>query len=311
MTVSGIKRAGQVLRALRPHQWAKNTLVFLPLMLAQRWGEWNAWLIALLVFAAFCLAASGVYVVNDILDVEADRRHPSKKNRPFAAGVLTPRFGVLLAGLLFVGALGLSVAVFPFEGAIIIVLYALLSTSYSLWLKRFLMVDVLVLSGLYALRILGGGLATGTPVSRWLLAFSGFFFLSLAFAKRYTELHQLSVKNTGEEKAAGRGYRVSDLSLVESLGPTSGYLAVLVLALYINSEQMMRYYANPWALWLICPLLVYWLSRVWFLAKRGELHDDPVIFALGDAVSWMVAVLVVVFALLAIFLPSVPLSAAQ
>jgi len=306
MTVTGIERLGSVLRALRPHQWTKNTLVFLPLLLAQRWGEWNVWLTAMLAFATFCLAASGVYLINDILDIEADRKHPSKKTRPFAAGTLSLSFGIMLAAVLFVAALGISAAFFSLAAVLIIVGYALLSISYSLWLKRFVIVDVLVLSGLYTLRILGGGLATNTVVSRWLLAFSGFFFLSLAFAKRYTELHQLSLNSGPRQEAAGRGYRVQDLSLLETLGPTSGYMAVLVLALYINSEQMARYYANPWALWLICPVLVYWISRVWFFAKRGELHDDPVIFALGDLISWVIALLVVVFALLAVFFPRLP-----
>ncbi|MFO7973727.1 MAG: UbiA family prenyltransferase [Candidatus Hydrogenedentota bacterium] len=311
MRISRTKQIGCVLRAFRPHQWTKNTLVFLPLLLAQRWAEWHTWATAAVAFGVFCLAASGVYVVNDILDIEADRKHPSKKHRPFAAGTLSTRLGIVLAGVLFIAAVGISGAALPAAGLVIVVLYALLSTSYSVWLKRFVIVDVLVLSGLYALRILAGGLATDTSVSRWLLAFSGFFFLSLAFAKRYTELHSLSLNNGPRREAARRGYRVEDLSLLETLGPTSGYMAILVLALYINSEQMARYYANPWALWLICPVLVYWISRVWFFAKRGRLHEDPLIFALGDAISWVVAFLVVVLALLAIFFPSLPLAATK
>ena len=299
-------RIGCVLQVLRPHQWTKNALVFLPVVLAQRLNEWNVWVLGILAFAVFCLAASGVYVVNDILDIEADRQHPSKKNRPFAAGALSPRSGIILAVSLLLAALALAAAALPSGAVLLVAFYALLSSSYSLWLKRFVMVDVLVLSGLYSLRILGGGLATDTAVSRWLLAFSGFFFLSLAFAKRYTELHLLSFTNGPGQQAAGRGYRVQDLSLLETLGPTSGYMAVLVFALYINSEQMARYYANPWALWLICPVLVYWISRVWFVAKRGELHDDPVVFALSDASSWLAGLLVLVLALLAVFFPRVP-----
>ena len=307
MTDNARTGAGHVLRALRPHQWAKNTLVFLPLLLAQRWDEWAAWSSAALMFCAFSLAASGIYVVNDVLDREADRLHPSKKNRPFASGALSCRFGLVLGICLLAAALLLSGLMLPPGATLLIGLYGFLSLSYSLRLKRFVMVDVLVLSGLYALRILGGGFATRTPVSQWLLAFSGFFFLSLAFVKRYTELHRLSLDNNSTEHAIGRGYRLQDLSLVETLGPTSGYMAVLVLALYINSEQMARFYANPWALWLICPLLVYWISRIWFIAKRGELDDDPVIFALGDRISWLTALLVAVFALMAIFFPKLPL----
>ncbi len=308
MIAAAKTRAMDVVRALRPHQWAKNTLVFLPLLLAQRWHEWEVWGEGALAFVVFCLAASGIYVVNDLLDIEADRAHPAKRTRPFASGALSRRSGVVLGGALLVAALAISGAALSFWTTLLLASYTGLSVLYSLWLKRLVMVDVLVLSSLYAVRILGGGAATRTPVSQWLIAFSGFLFLSLAFAKRYTELHQLAFNNGPEERAAGRGYRVQDLSLLETLGPASGYMAALVLAMYINSEQMARYYANPWAMWLICPVLVYWISRVWFVAKRGEMHDDPVIFALSDWVSWLTALVVLVLALLAIYFPRFPVA---
>lgn len=277
-----------VLRALRPHQWSKNVLLLAPVLLAHRVDEPFIWLQALAAVLAFSLVASAGYVVNDLLDLEGDRRHPRKKSRPFASGALPVQAGLLLfVGLVSAGAaLSLAWLNLPFLG--MLAAYLALTLSYSLYFKRKLFVDVLILAGLYTHRVLAGGIAAEVAVSEWMLAFSIFIFLSLAFAKRYTELRDLPVGGS----LSGRNYRAEDLGLIESLGPTCGYLAVLVFALYIRSEDAMGLYARPDLLWAICPLLLLWISRVWFLAVRGELSDDPVLFAIRDRVSYAVGALV-------------------
>jgi 4-hydroxybenzoate polyprenyltransferase len=247
--------------------------------------------IVALVFAfiAFSACASCVYVCNDLLDLEADRRHPRKRNRPFASGTLPLAFGPFLVLGLLVVAFSVSLAGLPVLHAGLLCLYVVVNCLYSGWLKQKVMIDVLMLAGLYALRVLAGGIAVDIVVSEWLLAFSMFFFVSLAFAKRHSELSRLASSRRNE--ANGRGYLVSDISLIESIGPSSGYLAVLVLALYINGSEVKTQYANPAPLWLICPLLLYWIGRVWFLAKRGTLSEDPIVFAMKDWVSMAVGAL--------------------
>jgi 4-hydroxybenzoate polyprenyltransferase len=272
------------LRAMRPQQWVKNLLVFVPLLLAHQIKDLERFWLGCLAFIAFSACASAVYVVNDLLDIEADRNHPHKKRRPFAAGDLPIQWGPILVVLLLAVAFGIAVAISgQFTG--LLLLYMVMTTLYSVWLKTKVMADVLVLAGLYTLRIIAGGAAVDVPVSEWLMAFSMFLFTSLAFAKRYSELQRLAQE--GGMEAKGRGYLVGDLGLVENLGPTSGYMAVVVLALYIKSgsEHMQHLYANVKYLWLICPLLLYWISRLWLLAKRGLLPEDPVVFALKDWVS--------------------------
>ena len=228
-----------------------------------------------------------MYLINDLLDVEADRSHPKKRHRPFAAGDLPAAWGVVLAPLLTLLALGLSWAFLPPSFLGVLVCYLAANLAYSAWLKRKPMIDVLVLANMYTLRLVAGGVATGVPLSDWLLAFATFFFLSLAFAKRYCELARLVNERQG--KAAGRGYAVSDLSLIETMGPCSGYMSVLVLALYLNSDQVQRLYTHGDYLWGLCALLLYWISRLWFWAKRGEPIEDPVTFALTDRNSLIAA----------------------
>ncbi|MDB5295241.1 MAG: Decaprenyl-phosphate phosphoribosyltransferase, partial [Phycisphaerales bacterium] len=281
-------------RALRPHQWVKNALVPVPLLLAHRlpWDHpdplgdplWQ-WARAVAAVAAFCLAASAIYLVNDLRDLEADRAHPTKRRRPFASGALPTAFGLPMVASLMAAMAGIC-ALLPPRFALVLGLYVSLSLAYALWLKRKLLVDVFVLAGLYTLRLLAGGEAAGVGISRWLLAFSIFFFVSLAFAKRYSELQLMAAE--GRTKASGRNYTLDDLRVIEGAGPASGYLAVLVLALYINdaSGAAGRLYAEPFFLWLLCPLLMYWVSRVWFLAGRQMLDDDPILFAVRDKVSW-------------------------
>jgi len=272
-----------VLAVLRPVQWVKNVLVFVPLLTSHNVFHLPLVLAALRAFVCFSLCASAAYVLNDLADIHSDRRHPVKQNRPFASGDLSVRWGLWLAVGLLVPAFALTLLTLPvgFSGALGV--YFATTCLYSFRAKRIAMLDVLLLAGLYTIRVIAGGLATGIVVSEWLMAFSMFLFVSLAFAKRYAELERLL--REGEAGASGRGYCVGDIGLIESMGPASGYIAVLVLALYVNGEQMKLLYRSPWPLWLICPVLMYWISRLWFKAKRGELNEDPIVFALRDRVS--------------------------
>ena len=271
-----------LLRLLRPHQWTKNILLFVPLLLGHEFtiATLGTVLAAVAVFSMF---ASTVYVLNDRLDVEADRLHPTKRQRPLASGALPLGVAVPLAILLLSLGSGLAWSFLPTRFLALAALYLTASIAYSVWLKRKPVVDVILLAGLYTIRILAGGAAAEVAVTEWLLAFSMFFFVSLAFAKRYAELDRHANPKLGLRN--GRGYDVSDIGLLETLGPTSGYLAVLVFSLYIQGETAQQLYTREWALWLICPLILYWISRVWLLAKRHKLLEDPVVFAMTDRVS--------------------------
>ncbi len=273
------------IKALRLHQWLKNLLVFLPLLASHRVFVGASVRDALIAFLCFGLCASGVYVLNDLLDLEADRNHPRKRLRPFAAGSLPLSAGLVAAPVLTLAAFGLALALRPLF-ALVLLGYYVLTLAYSFGLKRIAMLDTVVLAALYTVRIVAGTVAIGVPLSFWLLAFSMFLFLSLAMVKRYIELRSLLQR--GREKVEGRGYQIDDLALIQSLGAASGYLAVLVLALYINSTASEALYRHPQALWLLCPLLLYWVSRVWLVAHRDAMDDDPVVFALTDRVSRMV-----------------------
>lgn len=268
--------------ALRPHQWAKNLLLLLPLFLAHQWTDLGKWALALLGMAAFSAAASSSYVINDLLDIESDRRHPTKRRRPFAAGELSVPAGLGLsvgcataAGVL---SLGLAAAFTSW-----LAIYLATTTAYSAWLKKKIVIDVIVLAGLYALRIAAGAAAVSVPVSPWLLAFAMFFFLSLAIGKRYIELRRSA--DTSDQVLPGRGYCADDAPLLAQIGATSGYLAVLVFCLYIESSAVARLYRHGEWLWLACPLLLYWITRFWLLARRREVQYDPVAFALRDRTS--------------------------
>lgn len=284
-------------RAVRVHQWLKNLLVFVPLLAAHKFLEPPAILAALMAFLAFGLCASGVYVLNDLLDLNSDRRHPRKRFRPFAAGTLPLVHGMLVAPTLTLAGIAVAILVNPTFAAVLVVYYAM-TLAYSLRLKRLVMIDVILLAGLYTIRIIGGAAAIGSELSFWLLAFSMFIFLSLAMLKRYTELS--SMLGNGQARASGRGYSVDDLGLIQSLGAASGYLAVLVFALYINSPEGFQLYRRPQLLWLICPLLLYWISRMWIVAHRGRMDDDPVVFAVTDRVSQVVILLCGLLVLMAI-----------
>lgn len=285
------------LKALRPHQWVKNSLIFLPLMLAHQLFDWIKLGEGVIAFFAFSLAASAGYILNDLLDLSADRIHPTKKKRPFAAGKLSIPQGIMLFISLVISSLILSLGL-PLAFTGMLVLYLVITITYSLHLKRKMVVDVLVLAGLYTHRIVAGGIAVNVAVSSWLLAFSMFLFMSLAFLKRYIELLQL----TERREIKNRDYSIDDIEMIASMGPTNGYLAILVFSLYISSDAVSQLYQSPFVLWLICPILLYWITRIWFLAKRGQVSDDPVLFALTDKNTWFIGACIIILILLSMFI---------
>lgn len=277
-----------MLRAMRPHHWAKNALVFVPLITAHKL-EPSLWWTGLLAFFSFSLMSSMVYICNDLVDLDADRQHHQKRLRPLASGALSIPRGLLVAFLCFLLAAFIA-SQLPSAYAIILAVYTLVTFAYSLFLKQFAIVDVLTLAGLFTLRVLAGGAATETPISPWLLAFSMFLFLSLAVLKRYAELHHLRTNDQG--RPIRRGYRVSDLAMLSSIGVANGFVSVLVLALYISSPDVHSLYNRPVGIWMICPALVYWLSRLWLKAHRGEMIEDPLVFAFRDPASYVVGLVV-------------------
>ena len=278
--------ARSYLAALRVHQWAKNLLIFLPMIAGHRF-DLETIAATFLAFICFCFAASSAYIINDLLDLRADRSHPRKSNRPFAAGKIPITHGIMLAALLM-AASGATSLLLPWRFIGILSLYVLCTLGYSLILKRKLLIDVIMLGGLYTLRIFGGLAAINTHQTQWLLMFSLFLFLSLAIVKRCSEL--VANREIGRTGAAGRGYRVEDLSILLPLGAAAGYGSVFVFTLYLSSPEMAALYTHPNRLWLACPLLLYWISRLLVLANRGDLHDDPVIFALTDRISWITGI---------------------
>lgn len=291
------RRAGVriVLKEMRLQHWVKNALLFVPLMMAHQVMNPALLMKASLAFLSFGFCASSVYLVNDLLDLEADRHHASKRFRPLAAGNMA--LGTALALVPAFLAVSIYCALqLPRMFAVTLAIYVGLTFAYSFRLKHVELIDVIVLAGLYTIRVIAGSAATGVVPSPWLLAFSTFFFFSLALIKRFSELHL--ARRDGQTTKV-RAYYEADMELIASLGATSGYLSVLVLALYINSEQVVSLYGTPVLLWLICPLLLYWISRAWLIAHRGQMHDDPVIFALRDPVSYAVGALTAVILVVA------------
>ena len=275
-------------RALRPHQWVKNLLVFVPLVAAHR-TDAGSWATAAGLFLALSACASSAYLFNDLIDLPHDRGHRSKRHRPMAAGTapLLPMAGVGVA----LAAGGLAVAfLLSAEAGLCALLYLISTLAYSLWLKRKLFIDIVALAGLYDLRVLAGSVAVSVSLSAWFLAFFMFVFLALAAVKRQSELRALSESGSesGPRAPGGRAWTVEDLPALTALGASSSFAAAVVLALYIQSPETGELYALPEFLWLICPLLVYWLGRITLLANRGEVDDDPVVFAITDRTSWLV-----------------------
>lgn len=277
------------LAALRPHQWLKNALVALPAIAGHDFSTGEL-ITVLLAFMSFSFGASSVYLVNDMIDLPHDRAHPEKRHRSLAAGAIPlDRAAVLLA---LVATLSIGAAlVLPRPFMIVLIVYFGLSMSYSLFLKRKLMIDVVTLAMLYGIRVFAGAAATAIAVSHWLIGFCFFIFLSLALTKRTAEMLALAPAHSG--KIRGRAYRRTDIQTMAALTGAASFVAVLVLALYINSPEVRVLYRHPELLWGICLILVYWLGRVCFLTSRGEMRQDPVIFAATDWVSLVTGVLVI------------------
>lgn len=275
------------LSAIRIHQWMKNALIFVPLLASHQ--LMNPLLIwkGIIAFILFGLCASSVYILNDLLDLADDRHHHSKKNRAFASGRLSIKAGLiafpLLLGVSFTGA----ALLLSWHFIVTLSVYYTLTLAYSLYLKRQMAIDVIALATLYTLRIIAGAAALSLELTFWMLAFSMFMFLSLALVKRYAELREAR-ENGRTTKTRGRGYYPRDLEMISSLGASSGYLAVMVLSLYIHDQTTIKLYSHPQIIWLACPLLLYWVTRVWMLTHRGHIHEDPVVFAIRDKVSLMI-----------------------
>jgi 4-hydroxybenzoate polyprenyltransferase len=285
------------IRAIRVHQWAKNSLIFLPLLLAHRLDA-RALVAAVIAFVCFSLCASATYIVNDLLDIEADRQHPRKRTRAFASGNLSAASGLGISAAFLAASFAAAVLLLPLSFVGWLTLYLVTTLAYSLALKRIVILDVLVLSALYTLRLLAGSAATKTYISPWLAAFSIFIFLSLAMVKRFSELQ--NVRDAGSQIANGRGYLLNDIEQVRSFGTSSAFASVVVFSVYIGQPDVMGLYHHHQRMWLMPPLMILWLCRVWLLASRGELDEDPVVFALTDKMSLLMglgAVLIAVASL--------------
>lgn len=285
------------IKEIRVYQWVKNLLIFVPLLASHAFSDSKTMLAEAIAFVSFSLCASSVYLLNDMLDLDSDRRHARKRNRPFASGQLPLTFGMALCATLLVASAWLATRLAPvFQ--LVLAGYFLVTIAYSFKLKRMMLVDVFTLAALYTSRIVAGGAAGAIPLSDWLIMFSVLIFLSLAMVKRYAELDALL--RDGSASAAGRGYVPQDLGILRSFGSASGYVAVLVLALYLNSSDVRALYHHPQVLWLLFGLLLYWISRVWMVAFRGEMHDDPIIYAIKNRRSLFVISLCVATVLAAI-----------
>lgn len=274
-----------LIKQIRVYQWVKNLLIFLPLFLAHEILNDVKLTNTLIAFFSFSISASFVYVLNDLLDLNSDRKHPNKKNRPLASGRFAIKTGIVLVPILaFIGLL--SALYVSINFTIVLTLYIILTTAYSFKFKKEPILDIIILAMLFTSRIIAGSTASEVYLSVWIMAFSMFFFLNLAIIKRYAEL--LLMKNSNRLKTEGRGYHVEDMSLLQSLGSASAFISVLVIVLYINSEQSLNLYSQSNILWLIAPLLLYWIIRLWHITVRGKMTDDPIIFTGKDKVSYII-----------------------
>ncbi len=273
-------KIASLISCLRIHQWSKNLLIFVPMLAAHEYTNYVSWITASVAFFGFSLAASTVYVFNDLIDLGSDRVHPTKRKRPLAAGDLTIPAGIALLTFLFLADLAV---IFQLPSAYVgvILFYFVTNLAYSFIVKRIVILDVIVLGGFYSLRILAGGYATDTPISQWLLAFSTFFFFGLALVKRYTEVLKIP-----DAKNSGRSYRRQDAAVLFTLGTCSSVVSILILSLYLNSDKITDLYSKPDRLWLTLPVLLTWVGRVWVITHRGEMSLDPVVFAIKDRASW-------------------------
>lgn len=278
-------RPVSIINAIRPHQWLKNSLLFVPIFTSHSWGQLDLLYDAFLAFISFSLCASGVYVFNDLLDLPSDRMHARKKYRAFASGDIPIQLGIPLFFILMLSGLMVGILV-SVDFLIVLAGYLVLTTAYSTVLKTYVLIDVLTLASLYTFRIVGGAVAIDVSLSFWLLAFSIFFFLSLALVKRCAEL--ISIRKRDNARISGRDYAVDDLGSLHSMGIASGYLSVFVVAFYINSSEVVGLYSRPQLLWLLAPALLYWISRMWIKTGRGEMHDDPLVYSVRDRASRLI-----------------------
>ena len=277
-------------KAMRPQQWLKNLLVFTPMLLAHKFTDLGTLKQSITAFFAFSFAASSIYVLNDLFDLSADQHHPRKRRRPFASGDLAISTGALLIPMLALLALVLGLLL-PLPFLLVLLAYYALTTIYSWRLKQMEIVDVLALAILYSMRIVAGAVATGTPVSEWFVEFAIFLFLSLALVKRLSELREMEHEPETGHAHRERGYRVDDQPLLLAFGTASGYIAVLVFTMYLGSEKVAELYSRPQLLWVFCPLLLYWITRIWHMAWRGTLQDDPLAFAAKDPQTFLIGAL--------------------
>lgn len=284
-------------KALRIHQWIKNLLVFVPILLAHQTTKVQPWLQGLLGFASFSLCASSVYLLNDLVDLPSDRAHPRKRFRPFATGDLSILSGILMMLPILIAAFAIGAFGLPTRFLLVLATYYVLTIAYSFGLKSVILVDSELLAGLYTLRIIGGAAAARIPLSFWLLAFSIFIFFSLALVKRYSEI--MALQENSPPNACGRTYQAGDGVVIMALSVASGFIAVLVSALYINSGKVSSLYQHPVFLWMVTPAMLFWISRIWLITHRGQMHDDPIVFAAKDKVTWFTAIFVVVLIWLA------------
>jgi 4-hydroxybenzoate polyprenyltransferase/phosphoserine phosphatase len=282
------------IKEIRVYQWIKNILIFLPFIMAHSFETRN-FVNSFLAFLSFSFIASFVYILNDLLDLESDRQHPSKKNRPFASGNLGIHIGLFTAPIFLIAGFCIGYFLLAFSFFETLIVYLLITTAYSFYLKKIIILDVILLSCLYTIRLIAGATATGIEASTWLLGFSIFLFLSLAIMKRYTEIRVMIEQN--KSKAEGRGYRVEDIDFLKNVGPATGYMSVLILALYVNSEKVLSLYHNPQWLWLTLLCFVFWVSRIWLKAQRGEMLDDPIVFTAKDKVSYFVGLIILILAM--------------
>ncbi len=285
------------LKAMRIHQWLKNILIFVPLLVSHKFSDSLSVFNTILAFFAFSLCASSVYILNDLFDLPDDRLHPNKKNRPIASGALPIKSALFMIPILLLVS-GIIASVLSWQLGLVLAFYYFLTLIYSLYLKSIAMLDVQILASFYTLRLIAGAAVIGVTPSFWLLAFSMTLFLSLALAKRYTGL--LVRKNAGQQPASRRGYNLSDMPMLQASGVAAGYISVVILALYVNSNDISGLYSHPMALWMLCPAVLYWISRVWMYVHRGFMHDDPLIFAVTDRVSLLIGALMVAVTSIAI-----------
>lgn len=284
-----------LVKEIRVYQWVKNILLFLPMLLAHEIFNFRLIKDTSISFIAFSLMASFVYVLNDLLDVEADRIHPTKRNRPIASGKISIFQAFFIIPVLFFASLGISAYYLNFEFTVMLLVYVISNIMYSFHLKKVMILDIIILSTLYTLRLIAGAVAGNVHISPWLIEFSIFFFFSLAAVKRYSEL--LTLKDTNQTSIKRRGYLVGDIDVVRNFGIISGYLSVMIIAFYVHGQEVEKLYKHPEFLWAISPILLYWISRVWLIAHRGKMNDDPIVFTGKDVVSWVIGLIVGLIAL--------------